>query len=376
MATSPTPRLHPPMKPPHLSAIPAHRVALAALAGFAAAALAQTPAGPASPHREIYMYQGADRDKRLVEGAKKEREVLLYSTMTVADGRALATAFERKYGVKVNHWRGSAEKIVSRAIAEARARRHEADVFETSSHRIEALYRERLLEDFHTPVLRDIVPAAFPRGHRQYVADRFAFFVMGFNTNLVKPEELPATYEDLLQPRWTGRITIEGTDVLWFAAMVKAMGEEKGIAYFRKLAAMKPEIRHGHIHTAQLVASGEVAFFLTAYNNNMETLKLKGAPVDWKPLQPAFGQAAAIGVSRYAPHPHAALLFTEFVLSREGQEILKGANRVPTSTLVDSPLNKFNYEIVDPMLALDEGDKWDKLFSNLFLGGRAVKEGE
>jgi iron(III) transport system substrate-binding protein len=361
---------------PRSSRFRAHRVALAALAGFAAAALAQTPAGPASPHREIYMYQGADRDQRLVEGAKKEREVLLYSTMTVADGKALATAFEKKYGIRVNHWRGSAEKIVSRAVAEARARRHEADVFETSSHRIEALYRERLLEDFHTPVLRDIVPAAFPRGHRQYVADRFAFFVMGYNTNLVKPEELPATYEDLLQPRWTGRITIEGTDVLWFAAVVKAMGEEKGIAYFRKLAATKPQIRHSHILTAQLVASGEIPLFLTAYNNNMETLKQKGAPVDWRPLQPAFGQAAAIGVSRYAPHPHAALLFTEFVLSREGQEILKAANRVPTSTLVDSPLNKFKYEIVDPMLALDEGEKWDKLFSNLFLGGKAVKEGD
>src|SRR5712691_6140242 len=149
----------------------------AALACLAAAAFAQTPS-----NRDIYMYQGADRDKRLVEGAKKERQVLFYSTMTVADGNALATAFGQKYGVRVDHWRGSAEKIVSRALAEARARRHEADVFETSSHRIEALYRERLLEDFHTPALRDIVPEAFPRGHGQYVADRFAFFVMGYNT--------------------------------------------------------------------------------------------------------------------------------------------------------------------------------------------------
>jgi len=348
----------------------------AALACLAAGALAQTPAGPASPHRGIYLYQGADRDKRLVEGAKKERQVLFYSTMTVADGKALATAFEQKYGVRVDHWRGSAEKIVSRALAEARARRHEADVFETSSHRIEALYRERLLEDFHTPVLRDIVPEAFPRGHRQYVADRFAFFVMGYNTNVVKREELPAAYEDLLQPRWAGRITIEGTDVLWFAAVAKAMGEEKGIAYFRRLAAMKPEIRHGHIHTAQLVASGEVPFFLTAYNNNMETLKLKGAPVDWKPLQPAFGQAAAIGLARHAPRPHAALLFAEFVLSKEGQEIYKSVNRVPTSMAVDSPLNKFKYDIIDPVLALDEGERWEKLFSDLFLGGKPVKEGD
>jgi len=343
----------------------------AALACLAAAAFAQAPS-----NRDIYMYQGADRDARLAEGAKKERELLLYSTMTVADAKALASAFERKHGVRVNHWRGSAERIVSRAVAEARARRHEADVFETSSHRMEALYRERLLEDFHTPALSDIVPEAFPRGHRQYVADRFAFFVMGYNTNLVKREELPATYDELLQPRWTGRITIEGTDVLWFAAVAKAMGEEKGLAYFRRLAAMKPVIRNSHILTAQLVASGEVPLFLTAYNNNMETLKLKGAPVDWKPLQPAFGQAAAIAVSKHAPHPHAALLFTGFVLSREGQEILKSVNRVPTSSLVDSPLNKFKYEIISPTLALDEGDKWDKLFSNLFLGGQAVKEGD
>jgi iron(III) transport system substrate-binding protein len=343
----------------------------AALACLAAAAFAQTPST-----RDIYMYQGADRDKRLVEGAKKERQVVLYSTMTVADGKAFGAAFERKYGVQLVHWRTSSEKIVQRAVAEARGRRYEADVFESSANHLEALRREKLLEDFHTPVLSEIVPAALPRGHRQYVADRFVFFVMGYNTNLVKPGELPATFEELLQRRWSGRITIEGTDVTWFAAVTKAMGEQKGLAYFRRLAAMKPEIRHGHIHTAQLVASGEVPFFLTAYNNNMETLKLKGAPVDWKPLQPAFGQAAAIGLARHAPRPHAALLFAEFVLSKEGQEIYKSVNRVPTNMAVDSPLNKFKYEIIDPVLALDEGEKWEKLFSDLFLGGKPVKEGD
>ncbi len=343
----------------------------AALACLAAAAFAQAPST-----RDIYMYQGADRDKRLVEGAKKERQVVLYSTMTVADGKAFGAAFERKYGVQLVHWRTSSEKIVQRAVAEARGRRYEADVFESSANHLEALRRERLLEDFHTPVLSEIVPAALPRGHRQYVADRFVFFVMGYNTNLVKPGELPATFEELLQPRWSGRITIEGTDVTWFAAVTKAMGEQKGLAYFRRLAAMKPEIRNGHIHTAQLVASGEVPFFLTAYNNNMETLKSKGAPVDWKPLQPAFGQAAAIGLARYAPRPHAALLFAEFVLSKEGQEIYKSVNRVPTSMAVDSALNKFKYEIIDPVLALDEGEKWEKLFSDLFLGGKPVKEGD
>src|SRR5437762_3520749 len=117
---------------------------------------------------------------------------------------------------------------------------NEVDVIETSAHRMEVLYREKLLEDFHTPAFDELSPAAFPRSHRQYVADRFAFFVLGYNTNLVKPEEVPSSYEDLLHPKWVGRLAIESTDVLWFAALARAMGEDKGLAYFRRLAAMKP----------------------------------------------------------------------------------------------------------------------------------------
>lgn len=327
-------------------------------------------------NRELYLYNGADRAARLAEGARKEGQVSLYSTMTVQDVKVLGAAFERKHGVKVVHWRGSAEKIVQRALTEARAGRNDADVFETSSHRMELLYREKLLEEFHTPAFAELSPAAFPRGHRHYVADRFAFFVVGYNTRLVRPEEVPSSYEELLHPRWAGRLAIESTDVLWFAALTRAMGEEKGLAYFRRLAAMKPMIRSGHILAAQLVASGEIPLLITAYNNNMETLKKGGAPVEWKSLAPTFGQASAIGVAKHSRRPHAALLFTEFVLSREGQEILKSVNRVPASLAVDSPLNKFPHEVIDPALALDEGDRWDKLWSSLFLGGKPVEREE
>src|SRR5437762_9743716 len=150
----------------------------------------------AAANRDIYMYQGADREARLVAGAKQEGQVVLYSTMTVQDGRALANAFEKRYGVKLLHWRGSAEKIVQRALAEAKSGHDGADVFETSSHRMEALRREQLLEDFYTPAFAELAPSAFAPGHRQWVAARFAFFVLGYNTRLVKPAELPASYED------------------------------------------------------------------------------------------------------------------------------------------------------------------------------------
>src|SRR5262249_55560085 len=126
---------------------------------FGTAILLLASAAIAQPsNRDVYMYQGPDRDKRLVEGAKKEGQVGLYSTMTVGDGKAVGSAFERKYGVRVVHWRTSSEKIVQRAVAEARGRRYEADVFESSSNHLEALRREGLLEDFTSPVLADIVP--------------------------------------------------------------------------------------------------------------------------------------------------------------------------------------------------------------------------
>lgn len=330
----------------------------------APAALGQSPD---APNRELYLYQGPDRMQRLVEGARKERTLTLYSTMTVGDGKAFGDAFERKYGVRLVHWRTSSEKIVARAVAEARGKRHEADVFESSVPHMEALRREQILEDFHSPSLAELVPAAIFPGNRQYFADRLVFFVMGWNTNLVKPAEVPRTYEDLLDPRWAGRITIEGTDVSWFAAVTRAMGEAKGLAYFRRLAAQKPQIRNGHILTAQLVASGEVPFFLTAYNNNIETLKAKGAPVEWRPLQPAFGQAAAIGVAKHAPHPHAALLFADFVLSPEGQQLFLSMGRVPASIKVKSPLNNFQYNLVDPITVLDESEKWEKTWNELFI---------
>ncbi len=115
---------------------------------------------------------------------------------------------------------------------------------------------------------------------------------------------------------------------------------------------------------------------MTAYNNNIETLKQKGAPVAWKPLQPAFGRASAIAVAKNAPHPHAALLFTEFILSKEGQQLIKTLNRVPASTAVDSPLNKFKYQLIDPVIVLDEWDKWEKIWSDLFLGGKPVEKEE
>ena len=156
------------------------------------------------------------------------------------------------------------------------------------------------------------------------------------------------------------------------AAVAKGMGEAQGIAFFRKLAAMKPGIRSGHTLMAELVAAGEIDLALDAHVQGVARLKEKGAPIEWKALHPAFGQPSSVGVARQAPHPNAAILFAEFILSREGQEIIKSRNRVPSSTAVDSPLNKFRYALIDPAIMLEDWDKWSRLWSEIFLGGKQV----
>jgi iron(III) transport system substrate-binding protein len=347
------------------------RAALATLA-LPLVARAQGGAGD-SPHKALYMHQGADRAARFAAEAKKEREVVMYTSLNLKDSVPITEAFEKKTGLKVNLWRASSEKVLQRAVTEARAGRFACDIIETNGPEMEACYREKLLEEFYSPHFSDLPAAAFPK-HRHYVADRFNFFTIGYNTNLVKPEEVPNAYTDLVNPRWTGRVGLEGSDVDWFGAVVKSMGEQKGLEFFRKLSEMKPQIRTGHTLMAELVASGEIPLAATLYNHNVERLTVKGAPIKWKAIPPTFGRPNAIGVARKAPHPNAAMVFVDFMLSKEGQTILKERNRVPASLSVDTHLNKFPFHMIDPVITLDENDKWEKVWSDLFLKGAKIEK--
>jgi iron(III) transport system substrate-binding protein len=329
---------------------------------------------PASPHRELYLRQGADRADRILAGAKQEGIVSIYTSLNTQDSGPLTEAFEKKYGVRTELWRSNSERLLQRTVSEARAGRFTCDVLETSGPEMEAMYREGLLEEFYSPYFDELAPGSFPP-HRHYVADRFNFFTIGYNTTLVRPEEVPTSYDDLLHSRWAGRIALEASDVDWFGAMVKHWGEEKGLAFFRGLAQAKPQVRVGHTLIGQLLASGEIPLAANLYNHNVERVAVQGAPIRWKALTPTFGRPNTIGVTRRAQHPHAALLFTDFVLSVEGQTILKDHNRVPASRAVDTHLNDFPFEMIDPTITLDEEEKWTKLWSDLFLRGQRVPRG-
>src|SRR4030095_6592296 len=154
------------------------RFALAAVLAAPLVAAAQPAPGP---HRQVCMYQGADRDQRVIEGAKKEKQVTVYTSLNLKDSVPITQAFEKKYGVKVELWRSSSEKVLQRPVTQARAGRFSVDAFELNGPEMEALYREGLLEQFYSPHFKTLPPAAFPR-HRHYAADRFNFFTIAYNT--------------------------------------------------------------------------------------------------------------------------------------------------------------------------------------------------
>jgi iron(III) transport system substrate-binding protein len=301
----------------------------------------------------------------LAEGAKKEGVVSIYTSMPLDDMAALTSAFEAKYGVKAKVWRSGSEKILQRGLLEAKANRFEVDVFETNSPETEVLSREKVLIAGNSPFLNELIPQAIP-SHKEWIATRLNIFTCAYNTKLIKKEELPKTYQDLLDPKWKGKLSVEADDSDWLAETVMKMGEEKGLALFREIARKNAvSVRKGHTLLSNLVASGEVPLALTVYNYKIEQMKNSGAPIDWFALDPTIARPNANGVARNAPHPHAALLFQDFELS-EGQHILGKRDFIPTSTKVPSNLNKMPLIFANPKTTLDDGQKWNKIYDDIF----------
>jgi iron(III) transport system substrate-binding protein len=319
-----------------------------------------------APHDSIYLYKGADREKFLLDKAKQEAKLSWYTSLAPSESGPLAKAFETKYGIKVEVWRGLSDGVVQRVVTEAKAKRYTMDVVETNGPEVEILAREKLLSELYSPYTADL-PAGMVPKHHMWLPSRLNFYVVAFNTSKVKREDLPKHYEGFIDPKWQGRIGIEATDSEWMGGLVNVLGEPRGMAFFRKLSEMKPDVRKGHILLAQLVAAGEVQVGLTIYNANAQSLKQRGATIDWLPIEPVLARPQGVGVARNAPHPHAAALFADFMLSPSAQELLNEMGRPPANRLVKSELNNFKYVLTDTDVILDETEKWNGLWNRMFL---------
>lgn len=341
---------------------------LSGLAGLSLACLVPFGAALAQNAKvtEAANYQGADRTQKLVEAAKKEGVVNLYTSQTVKDMTLLKDAFEAKYpGVKINMWRSSSEDIVHRAVTEYGAKRYEVDAFETDQSGLEALHREKLLQAIKSPVIEDLVPeAAAPK---DWLGTRLQIITAAVNTKSVPQAEWPKSYQDLLDPKWKGKVAVEAGDADWFATVVQSMGEEKGLKLFRDIADKNGfQVRKGHTLLANLIAAGEVPFAVTTYMFRVRQLEKSGAPVAPVMLEPAVARVNGIGLASNAPHPNATILFMDWLLS-DGQKILASHEFFSTNKKYAENLPGVHLLFVNAAEQIDQGEKWEKLFNEIFV---------
>ena len=234
------------------------------------------------------------------------------------------------------------------------------------SPRREVVYQLLLVTPVSSPSLNDLIPEAKFK-HGSWVGTRLNIFSFAYNTNSVKKEELPKKYEDLLDPRWKGRLGIDAEDADWFAGVCSQMGEDKCLKLWKDVVAKNGiSVRKGHTLLTNLVASGEIPLAITVYNYKAEQMKNKGAPMDWFVIPPAIARANGVGVAAKAPHPHAALLWYEFEIGEDGQKLLLSRDFIPTNKKVETKLNKFPLKFVDSAQMLDQGQKWEKLYQETF----------
>ena len=275
-------------------------------------------------------------DPAMVQAAKKEGQLTWYTTLIINQiVRPLSDAFEAKYGIKVAASRASGNDTALKIINEARARRTQADIFDGTSTifplldaGLVAAYPPKAVANWPDE-LRD------PKG--LWSAMNVYYFTAAYNTNLVPAADVPKTYEDLLDPKWKGKIAwtydlSPGGPPGFIHNILTVMGEEKGMAYLRKFAAQEPvTIPAAQRVVLDKVIAGEYPLCVMILNHHVPISAAKGAPVEWIRMQPVVASTSLISIVKDAPHPNAAKLFEEFVLSDDGQKLLAANDYLPAN---------------------------------------------
>src|SRR4030095_6277983 len=316
---------------------------------------------------QVALYRGADRQTRLEKAAQAEGSVVWYTSIALGESSRYVELFEKRYPfIKVHLVRSNSSRMAQRYTAEYQAGTFLADVLDTGDITIEFFRRKGMLQAYYSP-LAEQFDKRFIQPQNFWVANRATMTVLGYNTRFVKAAEVPTRYEEVLDAKWKDKISLEREDSEWFMALMEYWGEQKGKAFFQKLRAQNPRIRTGHTLQAQLIAAGEDAFSPDTHNGGIASAQRAGAPVDWVNLEPVVVANNVAALAKNAPHPNAAMLFLDFMLSKDGaQKILRDVNRIPTHPEV--PPNPprlrdgFNFIVIDPAKYNDGAARYGKLW--------------
>jgi ABC-type Fe3+ transport system substrate-binding protein len=335
--------------------------------------------GWAASVEEVALMKSSNREKILIEGARKEGKVTFYTGLIVDQVvRPVKDAFEKEYPfVQLEFFRANAERLAQRVLSEYQAKRYEVDII-SGSAAATMLQRAGVMQRFYSPPI-----AEYPRELKDpngfWGSTNVYFMTLGYNTRMVKAGELPKSYEDLLNPRWKGQMmwsTSRGSGAPQFIGnMLVTLGQEGGKAYVQKLK--QQNIAKSTASARQildLVIAGEYPMAIQIFNHHAYISKAAGAPVEWQPLEPVTATNNSIGLAKNAPHPYASMLFLDFVLSRKGQRVFQAANYLPAHPEVPAlqadlkpgvRFKKANY--LSPEILYDKSNEWSDYFEKEFL---------
>ncbi|MET0502784.1 MAG: extracellular solute-binding protein [Candidatus Binatia bacterium] len=305
------------------------------------------------------------KDKGEAEG-----KVILYASMNNADVKALIDGFKQAYPkIEAQFYRSGDSQLMEKMLAEGRAGKPLWDVVSITGFYAQLLKKRSMLEAYDSPE-RKFYREAYKDPQAMWTSIYTTYAVLGYNTKLVSKGGVPKQNEDLLKPEWKGQLGIDGRAYEWFATTVRNMGgEEKGLAFMRRLAQQQLQPRSGRTLIAQLVAAGEFRGGLSAYSQHYEILKTAGAPVEWVALDPVYASVHPTGVAAKAAHPNAARLLMDYLLSKKGQEILRYLRRIKdrndTPPDPQSLIEGIRPAVTSPYV-YDDFDRYIRLFNETF----------
>lgn len=313
---------------------------------------------------------------RIVELAQQEGKLLLYTGLPLDAATTISEKFTEKYGVQVEIWRANGSAVLQRVTQEAQAGLATWDVLEAGDA-MPGVHEQGLLQIPMDDIYFEDLPAGLVPEDKSHVPVRANLIVGAYNTSLVNAADLPATYEDLLDPKWKGKLAVETSNHFWLKDLVEAMGdEEQGLQLFRDIVATNGlTVREGHSLLAETVSNGEIPYSLHVYNNKVDSLKEDGAPVEMHVLKPAIVYPIALGLAKNANSPNAAKLYVHFMMN-EGQELLKELYFNPTSDDVESILTEIPEEDLvfqNHFENLQEMEKWTQLYDEIIVSKSTVR---
>ena len=269
-----------------------------------------------------------ERQARLIEAARKEGEVVAYGNLDAAAAQAIADGFMKKYpSIKSSPVRVSGAGIITRVESEMRAGKAQSDVIDSGQLGMLALMDKKMMARYRSPQ-REFFREGFKDKDGYWTAYMTNVMASAYNTRLVKKEEAPGKWDDLLKPRWRGKLAMDSQSYVWFGAVLQLLGEEAGLRFMKKLNEQDLKHVRGRRLATQLVAAGEFDMTVETNLNSVLSFAGQGAPLWFAPIQPLFFSPSLVYLAQGAPHPHAGALFIDYLLSEDGQRIVVSTNRM------------------------------------------------